>query len=320
MMANPIIRKNGIPLYVQVKNKIISDIREGVYRSGEQLPAERSLSETWGVSRNTISQAYQELEVDGVVSSRQGRGTFVADRDDKWRIANRRDLLTKVIDVALEESLQLGFSLDDFLELTIVRVRQKATMLTKAQIVFLECNREQVEYLSRKLEFGGVHIHPVVLDELRERDSPEWAAVHSADLIVTTFFHYDEVQELLDNSREVLAIALDSELETIVQIARIPLGMRVGLICRSENFAGKVTSALKQAGLDSLQIESFTTADAEALASFVDRLNVVVVSPGRRREVEAYCNKRQRVIEFVFKPDVASANLLRAAVANVRRR
>lgn len=304
---------------MQVKEHVIAGIREGLYPAGVQLPAERTLSELLGVSRNTVSQAYQELETEGVVTSRQGRGTFVSDRDDKWRVANRRDLLTKVIDVALEESIQLGFSLDDFLELAAVRVKQKSALLRKAQVVFLECNREQVEYLSRKLEFGGVHIDPVILDDLRDRGSLAWSAVKSADLVVTTFFHYDEVQALLDNSRDVLAIALDPELETIVKIARIPPDKRIGLICRSDNFAGKVTSALAQAGLDALAIEFCTTAREDVLSEFLSHLDVAVVSPGRRREVEAYCTKRQHIIEFVFKPDAASVNLLRAALADVRR-
>lgn len=318
-MAIPVIRKNGIPLYIQVKDKIIADIRDRVYRPGEQLPTERILSEDLGVSRNTVSQAYQSLETEGIVASRQGRGTFVTDYDDRQRMTNRRDLLSRVVDVALEEGLQLGFSLDEVLELTTLRVRQKTAILHKARIVFLECNREQVEYLSRKLEFGGVHIDPVVLDDLRDRNSPAWSAIRSADLVVTTFFHYDEVQGLLEHSREVLAIALDPELETIVQIARIPLDQKVGLVCRSENFAGKVMSALAQAGLDSLRIQPFIEPDARSLASFVKTLDAVVVSPGRRREVEAHCSQRQSVIEFVFRPDVASANLLRAAVATVRR-
>ncbi|MCY0881475.1 MAG: GntR family transcriptional regulator, partial [Firmicutes bacterium] len=108
-------------------------------------------------------------------------------------------------------------------------------------------------------------------------------------------------------------------LETIVKIARIPAGNRIGLVCRSDNFAGKVTSALAQAGLDALRIEACTTARDDVLAEFLARLDVAVVSPGRRREVEAYCNKRQHIIEFIFKPDAASVNLLRAALADVRR-
>ncbi len=314
-----VIRKNGIPLYVQVKERIISDIRAGVYQAGDKLPTERELSAVIGVSRNTISQAYHELEHEGVITSAQGRGTFVCDRDDKVRLGNRRDLLQRVIDVALEECLQLGFTLDDFLQFASARVKEKAVLLDQSQIVFIECNREQVEYFSRKLEFGGVHITPVIIDELRDQERGALLQVESADLIITTFFHFDEVQQLLGEDRDVLAISLDPELETIVKIARIPEQSEVGLVCRSERFAGKIRSALRQAGLDSFRLRVTTTADAQELSHFVKDLHAVIVSPSRRREVEKSCTTRQSMIEFVFRPDASSVNLLRAAVADVRR-
>ncbi len=317
-LAHSLIRKNGIPLYVQVKDKITSDIRLSVYKAGDKLPTERELSQLLGVSRNTISQAYRELEFEGILISLQGRGTFVADRDDKVRAANRRDLLQRVIDVALEESIQLGFTLDDFLGLAAVRANQKAAFMNNAQVVFVECNREQVEYFSRKLEFGGVHIIPVVLSNLVRPDAEERLFAETADLVITTFFHYDEVRDILGSKKEVLAISLDPELETIVQVARISSDKDVGLVCRSENFAGKVISALKQAGLTELASKLKFIIDPEDIANFVKNLDVVIVSPGRRREVETYCRHRQNVIEFIFKADAASANLLRAALAEVR--
>jgi len=290
-----------------------------VYQAGDKLPTERELSDAIGVSRNTVSQAYHDLESDGVIASWQGRGTFVCDRDDNVRLGNRRELLKKVIDMALEESLQLGFTLQDFMQLAAVRTEQKTTLLNHAQVVFIECNREQVEYLSRKLEFGGAHITPVVIDDLRKEGAPDLQLVDSADLVVTTFFHFDEVQSLLGHSRAVLAIALDPELETIVKIARIPEDSRGGLICRSDNFAGKVRLALKQAGLGKLHLDVTTTADETVLKSFLHTVDAVIVSPGRRREVERLAKPRQMVIEFIFKPDSASINLLRAALADIGR-
>ncbi|MCI0182992.1 GntR family transcriptional regulator [Sulfoacidibacillus ferrooxidans] len=319
-MNRTVIRKNGIPLYVQVKDKVISDIRAGIYQSGDKLPTERELSAMIGVSRNTISQAYHELEHEGVIASAQGRGTFVCDRDDKVRLGNRRDLLQKVIDVALEECLQLGFTLDDFLQFASSRAKEKATLLDQSQIVFIECNREQVEYFSRKLEFGGVHITPVIIDELRDQERDALLQVESADLIMTTFFHFEEVRELLGDTRSVLAVSLDPELETIVKIARIPVHSEVGIVCRSERFAGKIRSALRQAGLDGYILRMTTTSDMQELSQFVKGLQAVIVSPSRKREVEKAIASHQSVIEFVFRPDAASVNLLRAAVADVRRK
>lgn len=319
-MAQVIQRKNGIPLYIQVKERILANIQAGIYQPGDKLPTEREFSLQIGISRNTVSQAYRELENEGVISSRQGRGTFVRDTEDDVRAGNRRDLLVKVIDVALEESLQLGFSLEDFLELANLRAKEKTLQLHKAQIVFIECNREQVEYLSRKLEFGGVHITPVLIDELYEQQGEALRLVEQASLVVTTFFHYDQVRQILGPVPSVLAVALDPEMETIVKMARIPNNKRTGLICRSQNFAGKVKLALKQAGIDELQIHVTTVTDPNEITEYIKDLDIVVVSPGRRREVEHYCQPTQSLIEFVFKPDQASVSLLRAAIAELQLR
>lgn len=320
LMPFPIVRKNGIPLYVQVKEAVLAEIKSGQWKAGDKLPTERELSEKLKVSRNTVSQAYQELETEGVLTSIQGRGTFVCDRDDAVLIENRKDLLHKIIDIAMEEGLQLGFTIDEFVEMTELRAKEKKDFLNNVQVVFIECNREQVEYFSRKLQFGsGVTITPLILDEFRDKKEEYLPRVLSSDLIVTTFFHYEEVKEIVQNRNQVLAIALDPQLETIVKIARIPYGKRVGLVCRSDNFASKVLLALKNAGLD-IGIDVISTADPGELASFVSAHDVLIVSPGRRREAESLSARRQEIIEFVYKPDVASINLLRAALIDLRRR
>jgi DNA-binding transcriptional regulator YhcF (GntR family) len=319
-MPFPIVRKNGIPLYIQVKEAVLSEIKSGQWKTGDKLPTERELSEKLHVSRNTVSQAYQELEAEGVLTSIQGRGTFVCDRDDAVRIENRKELLMKIIDVAMEEGLQLGFSMEEFVELTNQRAKEKIAFLNQVQVIFIECNREQVEYFAKKLQFGsGVTVTPLVLDEFRHNQEELMPRVASSDLVITTFFHYDEVRELIGSRRQVLAISLDPQMETIVRIARIPAGRRVGLVCRSENFAGKVLLALKTAGLDNMDIKVTTVTNPDELKEFIRQLDVVIVSPGRKREVEMMCGRRQDVIEFIYVPDVASINLLRAALIDIRR-
>jgi DNA-binding transcriptional regulator YhcF (GntR family) len=319
-MPFPIVRKNGIPLYIQVKEAVLAEIKSGVWKAGDKLPTERELSEKLKVSRNTVSQAYQELEAEGILSSVQGRGTFVCDRDDAVRIENRKELLLKIIDIAMEEGLQLGFSLEEFVELTTVRAQEKMEFLSQVRVIFIECNREQVDYFAKRLQFdAGLSIEPLVLEDLKRDAERLMPQVISADLVITTFFHYDEVKELLGVRKNVLAIALDPQLETIVRIARVPAGRKIGLVCKSDNFAGKVLLALKNAGLDGMDIKTYTLKSDIDLAEVIPQLDVIIVSPGRRRDVEAHAGRRQEIIEFVYKPDVASINLLRAALIDIRR-
>lgn len=71
-------RNEKTPLYLQLKERIVFMIAEKLLLPGSRLPTTRELAVSLGVSRNTVVQAYQELEVEGFISSRVGRGTFVS--------------------------------------------------------------------------------------------------------------------------------------------------------------------------------------------------------------------------------------------------
>ena len=67
-------------LYQQVAEQIASAIRRGEHAAGARLPSERDLAETLSVSRPTVREAIIALEIQGFVSSRQGSGIYVSDR------------------------------------------------------------------------------------------------------------------------------------------------------------------------------------------------------------------------------------------------
>ncbi|MBI2347526.1 MAG: FadR family transcriptional regulator, partial [Deltaproteobacteria bacterium] len=71
------IRKTRI--YEEVVSQIHELIREGKFKAGDQLPSERELAETFKVSRTSLREALRALETEGLVVSRTGTGTFVAD-------------------------------------------------------------------------------------------------------------------------------------------------------------------------------------------------------------------------------------------------
>ncbi|MBI9045941.1 MAG: GntR family transcriptional regulator [Anaerolineaceae bacterium] len=62
----------------QVKIYLRNYIQENALSDGDQLPSEASIAKTLGVSRNTLREAYIDLESEGVIVRRHGIGTFVA--------------------------------------------------------------------------------------------------------------------------------------------------------------------------------------------------------------------------------------------------
>jgi GntR family transcriptional regulator len=67
-----------LPLWYQLREALLREIRDRAMKSGDQLPTESEIERAYGVSRATIRQALAELESEGVVRRVQGLGTFVA--------------------------------------------------------------------------------------------------------------------------------------------------------------------------------------------------------------------------------------------------
>ena len=71
--------KSSIPIWLQLKNRFIYLITSGKYKADERLPSVRDLSVRLGVNYNTINKVYQDLERDGFIFTKRGKGTFVSD-------------------------------------------------------------------------------------------------------------------------------------------------------------------------------------------------------------------------------------------------
>ncbi|MCG8515430.1 MAG: GntR family transcriptional regulator [Halanaerobiales bacterium] len=72
-----LLRKEGSPLYFQIKSEIKRKIEDKEWQPGDLLPTETELEERFSVSRTTVRQAISELQIEGYVSKQQGKGTFV---------------------------------------------------------------------------------------------------------------------------------------------------------------------------------------------------------------------------------------------------
>ena len=68
-----------IPLYIQLKEILQAYIEQDVWQSGAQLPSEPDLCRIYGISRTVVRQALQELQREGLIFRRKGKGTFVAE-------------------------------------------------------------------------------------------------------------------------------------------------------------------------------------------------------------------------------------------------
>lgn len=78
MNLAPLDRESVIPLYYQIRERLLEQIRAGVFKPGQSLPSEQEIVEHFGVSRMTGRQALKSLRDLGVTYSVRGKGTFVS--------------------------------------------------------------------------------------------------------------------------------------------------------------------------------------------------------------------------------------------------
>ncbi len=122
-----------IPAHVPVYNMLYADIVNGLYKDGSQLPSETSLTEKYGVSRNTVRLALAILNEDGLIQKSQGKGTLVTYRG-QGNLANTPHIFNPIIQCAKEEieAIDISYNYGPPTEVAQSRLGIKATEIVMA--------------------------------------------------------------------------------------------------------------------------------------------------------------------------------------------
>lgn len=303
---------SGIPLYKQVKNSITEKIRSGELPQGYKMPTERELSEFLSISRNTVSAAYKDLEKEGLLSSHQGKGTFVAEGSGDIVNGEFQERVLRLVDMGMEEAFAIGIEPKDFLRMVEVRVTEKVDLLRTASAVYIECNTEQARDFARQIEAGtNMKCKALTITDLIEMSDETRLVLYNAKVIVSTFNHVPEVMEYVrDYDKTILGVAINPDLKTIVRIARYPKETRFAFVCISLEFMDKVRKSLEQAGLDDLDVVYTNTQDSKELEELVRGRDIILVSPGRHRDVAGFVDE-DHILPLLYNLDDGSLKTLK---------
>ncbi len=107
--------KSGVPFYRQVIDQVKSAIATGAIGSGDRLPTVRQMAVDLSINPNTVSRAYTELELTGLVETQMGSGTFVGRLEIQRDEVERRRLLDLICRETLSRASSHGFTLEDIL-------------------------------------------------------------------------------------------------------------------------------------------------------------------------------------------------------------
>ncbi|HEX9332269.1 MAG TPA: GntR family transcriptional regulator [Anaerolineales bacterium] len=110
--------RSGLPIYTQIVNQVQAQVASGILKPGDQLPTVRALAEELRVNFNTVARAYRILDEARIISTQQGRGTFIIEiPPPKVTERLRRESLEALTQRYISEAMRLDFSKDEISEM-----------------------------------------------------------------------------------------------------------------------------------------------------------------------------------------------------------
>ena len=103
--------RSGLPIYTQIVNQVQAQVAGGILKPGDQLPTVRALAEELRVNFNTVARAYRILDEARIISTQQGRGTYITEiPPPNVSEKLRRETLEALTQRYIGEAVRLDFS------------------------------------------------------------------------------------------------------------------------------------------------------------------------------------------------------------------
>src|ERR671913_2581690 len=245
-------RDSDVPISTQIYWQLAYQIDSGRLLPGARLAPVRELGAALRVNPNTIRAVYRRLADAGYVTSRHGAGTHVADRPPQRRGA---EALAGLVAELLRRAAHAGFTADEVAAATFAAASERKRPGPLVRVLFAECTNADAGYDAERLvdAFPGlIEVEGSLIDDL-----PDRLERFHYDLVATTTFHADEAQVLAAGRVPVVAMLVGpGYVELVHEIAGLPEGSTVGLVCSSSRGTDNMQETLQLSGAQGIRIES----------------------------------------------------------------
>jgi len=308
----------NLPVHVQLREQIRFLILNRELAPGSRLPPARQLAGFLHVNRNTVQRAYRELAREGLVECRQGRGCVVTAAVGTSSSRPTTQLLQQ-IDSLLAEAQAIGMGPSELAALVLGRACRRSRCRVPATLAFVECEPSIAQAVACVIqERLRVPVQPLVLRDLRAASGGIEAALRDVPVVVTTFFHIQELREALAHTRkEVIALSIKPQLQNLIQVAAIPKGTRVALVCSSPSGAQELQHSLETSGITGLDAVLVGADERQRLQEALPHCPVIIVSDFVTDAVRPLVLPSQQLIVLDYRTlEEAAIEFLRAVLAD----
>jgi DNA-binding transcriptional regulator YhcF (GntR family) len=304
-------RDSDVPISTQIYWQLAYQIDSGRLLPGMRLAPVRDLGAALRVNPNTIRAVYKRLADNGYVTSRHGAGTHVAERLPQRRGA---EALAGLVAEMLRRAAQAGFTADEVASATFAAATERKRPSVHVQVLFAECTKADAAYDAERIAVAfpdTVEAEAALLEEL-----PERIERRHYDLVATTTFHADEAQTLVAGRLPVVAMLVGPGFVDLVhEVAALPSGSTVGLVCASGRGAQNIAETLALSGTTGVEILTAAYGSDEDLARVDKSADMILLS---REALALGLDERfarpERIREWTYEFDPSGLELLRRAI------
>ncbi|MGO1074938.1 GntR family transcriptional regulator [Inquilinus sp. CA228] len=302
-MKLQIDRELPVPLGLQVKGLIEYGIACGELSPGERLPSVRELAESLAVAPMTVALVYRGLREAGLIETRRGRGSFVAESGEPRR-RPRTEIaeIQRRLDHLIDDAVAIGLTPADLTGMVQARLSQRRPRRPARSVVMLGLFRDATRAYAAAIQArlpAGTTVQPLTMDELRGDESARRRAAE-AELVVTFPNRQREAAALLPDSR-VMAIRFIPSEETRRALAGLDPLARLGIASRFADFLPIMKSGVQRFAPHVRQVAG-AALGTPALDTVIDQSDVMVLSTGAE-SVLPRLRPGVRAIEYRHSPD-----------------
>ncbi len=307
-------RESDVPISTQLYWQIAYQIDSRRLTPGSRLAPVRDLGAALRVNPNTIRAVYRRLAEAGYVTTRQGAGTHVVERPPLRR--GPEDLAGLVAEM-LRRAAQAGFTPDEVAAATFAAATERKRPGPRVRVLFGECTRLDAAYGAARI--GEAFPDDVEAEGAQLEELPERLERFHYDIVATTPFHGDEVQECVPEGTNVVVMMIASDyLETIREITALPRGAKVGLVCASPRGAANMGETLRLSVGHGVELIDAIEGSARDLGRVDQQADLILLSrDALALGLDEQFSRPERLREWTYEFDPSGLELLRRAIERV---
>ncbi len=222
---------SDIPLYRQIHEQIVDMINSGTLLPGDKLPTERSLCQTYSLTRATVKAAYSLLKNEGKINALQGSGSYIAKKDSQNVVKAAQQGIASL----LQRFPESAISSNELLALFQDELKKRSIAPRPVEVSLIDCCVECIDMAKAQLDsIQNVHCSGIVLHDFISQPKQ---MIQDAELIFTTPKHYQEILRLIPQKAELIkTVDLAFTTSSTIEIARIGSDASVMVLCNDEYY------------------------------------------------------------------------------------